>query len=115
MAVVGAGIAGLSAACELRRRGHRVEIFEAAPRPGGHTYTVEVDDLDGPAAGRRLAVDMGFIVYNDRTYPNFIRLLEELGVATEKSSMSFSVRCEKPGSNIAARACASFSCRSATC
>ena len=93
VAVIGAGIAGLSAAFELRKRGHEVEIFEAAPKPGGHTYTYEVREPDG----RVLAVDMGFIVYNDRTYPNFIRLLDELGVATEKSSMSFSVRCEKTG------------------
>ena len=93
VAVIGAGIAGLSAAFELRKRGHEVEIFEAAPMPGGHTYTYEVTEPNG----RVLAVDMGFIVYNDRTYPNFIRLLDELGVATEKSSMSFSVRCEKTG------------------
>lgn len=93
VAVIGAGIAGLSAAFELRKKGHPVEIFEAAPKPGGHTYTYEVEE----PGGRVLAVDMGFIVYNDRTYPSFIRLLDELGVATEKSSMSFSVRCEKTG------------------
>ena len=92
VAVVGAGIAGLSAARELQRCGHRVQIFEAAPRVGGHTYTLEVDDR-----GRKLAIDLGFIVYNNRTYPNFVRLLDELGVATEPSSMSFSVRCETTG------------------
>lgn len=95
VAVVGSGIAGLSAARDLMKRGHRVEIFEAAPRPGGHTYTLELDEPQAP--GGRLAVDLGFIVYNDRAYPNFIRLLDELGVASEKSSMSFSVRCEKTG------------------
>lgn len=92
VAVVGAGIAGLAAARELRRRGHRVEIFEAAAQAGGHTYTVEVDD-----GGLPLAIDMGFIVYNERTYPDFVRLLAELGVATEPSSMSFSMRCERTG------------------
>lgn len=92
IAVVGAGIAGLTAARELQRRGHRVFIFEAASAPGGHTYTVKVDD-----GGRPLAVDLGFIVYNERTYPHFTRLLAELEVATEPSSMSFSVRCEKTG------------------
>lgn len=93
LAVIGAGIAGLTAARELHKQGHRVEIFEAALQPGGHTYTFEVTEKEG----RTVAVDMGFIVYNDRTYPNFIRLLDELGVATEKSSMSFSVRCERTG------------------
>lgn len=92
VAVIGAGIAGLGAARELERRGHRVAIFEAARRPGGHTYTVEVGE-----GGRQLQIDMGFIVYNERTYPHFTRLLAELEVATEPSSMSFSVRCEATG------------------
>lgn len=97
VAVVGAGIAGLTAARELQRLGHDVALFEASRKPGGHTYTVEVEASDGEEGERRLAIDMGFIVYNERTYPNFTRLLAELEVETEPSSMSFSVRCEKTG------------------
>ena len=85
VAVIGAGIAGLAAARALAGRA-AVEIFEAAPRPGGHVYTVEVDGARG-----RLAVDMGFIVCNDENYPRFSRLLRELGVATRATSMAFSV------------------------
>ncbi|MEM9592798.1 MAG: FAD-dependent oxidoreductase [Acidobacteriota bacterium] len=91
IAIVGAGISGLVTAHLLHRR-YDVTVFEAASHIGGHTYTVPVADGD-----RELAVDMGFIVYNDRTYPNFIRLLDELGVATEASDMSFSVSCGRTG------------------
>ena len=91
VAVVGGGISGLVAARALHRD-CEVRVFEAAPVVGGHTYTVPVDDPAGPQR-----VDMGFIVYNDRTYPNFCRLLDELEVATETSCMSFSVRSERTG------------------
>ena len=91
VAVVGGGISGLVAARALHRD-CEVRVFEAATDVGGHTYTVSVDDPAGPQR-----VDMGFIVYNDRTYPNFCRLLDELGVATEASCMSFSVRSERTG------------------
>lgn len=85
VAVVGTGIAGLTCAHHLRRR-HDVLLLDAAARPGGHTHTRDVT-----VDGRRVAVDSGFIVCNDRTYPNFLALLDELGVATRETSMSFSV------------------------
>jgi predicted NAD/FAD-binding protein len=71
---------------------HDITLFESAPEVGGHTHTVDV-----AWDGERHAVDTGFIVYNDWTYPNFIRLLRLLGVATQESEMSFSVRCERTG------------------
>lgn len=85
VAVVGAGSAGLACAHRLRPD-HDVRIFEAAGRPGGHTHTrpVTVD-------GTTFPVDSGFIVCNDRTYPNFLGLLDELGVAVRPTTMSFSV------------------------
>ena len=85
VAVIGSGIAGLGAADALGGR-HHVEVFEAAPRLGGHTYTVEVAGRRGP-----VAVDMGFIVCNREHYPRFFRLLGELGIATRPTSMAFSV------------------------
>jgi len=91
VAVIGSGISGLVAAYRLAPR-HEVTLFEAAPRLGGHTHTVAVEH-----AGRRLDVDTGFIVFNERTYPNFVRLLGELDVATRETLMSFSVRCESTG------------------
>jgi uncharacterized protein len=85
IAIVGTGISGLVAA-HLLHREHEIAVFEAAPRLGGHTNTVEVESDDGP-----LAIDTGFIVFNDRNYPRFEALLRELGVATQTSHMSFSV------------------------
>jgi uncharacterized protein len=84
--IVGAGIAGLTAASELHRAGDDVTVFEAGAHAGGHTdtHTLEVD-------GREWAVDTGFIVFNDRNYPNFSRLLEELEVASQPIDMSFGV------------------------
>jgi predicted NAD/FAD-binding protein len=85
IAIIGAGIAGLTCAHLLHPR-HEITVFEADSRPGGHTCTVDVEA--GDAVHR---VDTGFIVYNDRNYPGFERLLERLGVATQPSVMSFSV------------------------
>jgi predicted NAD/FAD-binding protein len=85
IAVVGAGIAGLTCAHVLAPR-HEITLFEAARRLGGHTNTVRVDLAD-----ETHHVDTGFIVHNDRNYPGFRRLLEQLGVATQPSDMSFSV------------------------
>ncbi|WP_416885232.1 NAD(P)/FAD-dependent oxidoreductase [Marinospirillum sp.] len=91
IAVVGAGIAGMTAAHLLSRR-HRVTLFEAEARLGGHTATREV-----ALHGHNWRIDTGFIVFNDWTYPNFIRLLDELGVASQATEMSFSVSCERSG------------------
>jgi len=73
-------------------RDHEVTVFESADYVGGHTNTVDVEH-----AGKTYAVDTGFIVFNDWTYPRFIELLVELGVPWQRSDMSFSVRCEKTG------------------
>lgn len=85
VAVIGSGISGLVSAYVLSRE-HDVTIFEAAAYCGGHTNTIDVSLL-----GKAYAVDTGFIVYNERTYPAFIRLLDELGVASQATNMSFSV------------------------
>jgi predicted NAD/FAD-binding protein len=85
IAVIGTGIAGNYVAHRLAER-HDITVFEAEDRIGGHTNTVDIEEN-----GRTLAIDTGFIVYNDRTYPNFLALLDELGVASQPSDMSFSV------------------------
>jgi len=85
IAIVGAGISGLAAAYYLSRR-YEVTVFERDQRLGGHTHTVIVPSSRGP-----LPVDTGFIVHNEKTYPNFCRLMAELGVATQASDMSFAV------------------------
>jgi uncharacterized protein len=97
IAVVGTGVSGLVAAHLLHPR-HEITVFEADARIGGHTHTVDVQQGDS-----RYAVDTGFIVYNERTYPEFSRLLAELGVATRESDMSFSVACERTGIEWASR------------
>lgn len=91
LAVIGAGISGMLVA-HLLCDEHDVTVFEAADYLGGHTHTVRIE-LDG----RAYDVDTGFIVFNDRTYPNFIKLMDRLGVASRPSAMSFSVKCEKSG------------------
>jgi len=91
IAIIGSGIAGLTAAYRLHKT-HEIMVFEANSYIGGHTNTIDVE-----AEGRNFAVDTGFIVFNDWTYPNFISLLDELGVASQPSSMGFSVKCEETG------------------
>lgn len=91
VAIVGTGIAGMTAA-HLLHQDHDLTIFEAGGYIGGHTHTVDVE-----LEGKPYAIDTGFIVFNDWTYPNFIALLDRLGVASQPSDMSFSVRCEETG------------------
>jgi len=91
IAIVGTGIAGNVVAHRLCAE-HDITVFEANDYVGGHTNTITVPSAEGD-----LELDTGFIVFNDRTYPNFVRLLDELGVRAEDSSMSFSVRCEQSG------------------
>ena len=88
IAIIGSGIAGNVVAAGLHPR-HDITVFEADMHVGGHSHTHQLE-LDGQS----VAVDTGFIVYNERTYPEFTRLLRELGVPTKPSNMSFSVRCE---------------------
>jgi uncharacterized protein len=90
IAVVGTGVSGLAAAWLLARR-HEVHVVERDARIGGHTRTI---DAPGPG-GATVPVDTGFIVYNEVTYPLLVRLLDELGVVTEPSDMSWSLRCDR--------------------
>ncbi|MFD4366691.1 NAD(P)/FAD-dependent oxidoreductase [Rhodococcus sp. NPDC058521] len=92
IAVIGSGVAGLTAAHVLSR-GDRVTLYEADDRLGGHAHTHRVE-LD---TGTVVDVDTGFIVHNDRTYPTLLRLFDELGVRTQESDMSMSVRNERSG------------------
>ena len=91
IAIIGTGIAGNVAAYKLRQE-HDITVFEAGSYVGGHTNTVDVEE-----GANRLAIDTGFIVFNDRTYPNFIGLLDEIGQASQPSVMSFSVQSEDSG------------------
>lgn len=91
IAVVGSGVSGLVSAW-LLSRAHEVTLFEKDDRLGGHTHTHRVTRPDGT-----WPVDTGFIVFNERSYPNLTRILAQLGVATRESDMSFSVRCERTG------------------
>jgi len=91
IAIVGSGIAGNVLARRLCRE-HDITVFEAASHVGGHTHTHSIETADG-----RYEIDTGFIVFNDWTYPNFIALLDELGVQSQPSCMSFSVRNEANG------------------
>ena len=91
IAVIGSGISGLLAA-RLLADEHEVHVFEADNYAGGHTNTVSFEVF-----GQPYAADTGFMVFNDRTYPNFIRLLQMLDVPARMSDMSFSVRCDRTG------------------
>jgi len=91
IAVIGAGISGMTSAY-LLSEDHEVVVYEANDYIGGHTNTVDVS-----LNGQQYAVDTGFIVFNEKTYPNFVKLLKRLGVGWQNSVMSFSVQCEKTG------------------
>jgi uncharacterized protein len=91
IAIIGSGISGLVAAYRLSPH-HDIVVYESGDYVGGHTHTVDV-----ACQGRNYALDTGFIVHNEWTYPHFVSLLKELGVASEASDMSFSVRCERTG------------------
>lgn len=91
IAIIGSGIAGLTCAWRLAGH-HQITVFEAQATPGGHTATVDVDTPQGT-----FAIDTGFIVYNDRTYPRFMGLLSELGISGQKTQMSFSVHNPQSG------------------
>jgi predicted NAD/FAD-binding protein len=97
IAIIGSGISGLATGWYLSRK-HEVSLFEKEPRLGGHTNTVMIDTIRGA-----IPVDTGFIVHNDRTYPNLVRLLAELGVETQPSDMSFSVSCRQTGFEYSSR------------
>jgi predicted NAD/FAD-binding protein len=92
VAVVGSGVAGLTAAHILART-HAVTLFERDDRLGGHANTIAV----ATGGGREVALDTGFIVHNERTYPTLLRLFADLGIRTQSSDMSFGVRCEGCG------------------
>lgn len=99
IAIIGGGVSGLYAA-RLLWGNHDITLFEAGDYAGGHTNTVDAD-----LGNETVAVDTGFIVHNDRNYPLFVNLMDELGVATQDSDMSFSMSCginglEYCGSNL---------------
>ncbi len=91
VAIIGSGIAGNTIAYHLHKK-HDITLFESQGHIGGHSHTHHIQH-----EGQDINVDTGFIVFNDRTYPNFMALLMELNVAWQPSSMSFSVRCEETG------------------
>ncbi len=91
IAIIGAGVSGLVAAY-LLCRDHEIVVYEANDYIGGHTHTIDVN-VDGDT----YPVDTGFIVFNEKTYPNFVKLLRQLGVFWQPSNMSFSMRCGKTG------------------
>lgn len=91
IAIIGAGVSGLLAA-RLLADDHEIHVFEANDYAGGHTNTVAFK-----AFGQHYAVDTGFMVFNDRTYPHFVQMLRLLGVTARESDMSYSVRCDQSG------------------
>jgi predicted NAD/FAD-binding protein len=97
VAVIGAGISGMAAAYLLSQK-HEVWLFEKEGRLGGHTHTHMIETSCGP-----LPIDTGFIVHNDRTYPNLVRLFRDLGIARQRSDMSFGVSCRQSGFEYSSR------------
>ena len=102
IAVIGSGISGLATAFFLSRR-HEVHLFEKDGRLGGHTHTVRVDRPSGP-----VALDTGFLVHNDKTYPRLVRLFDELGIETVSSDMCFAVACVGTGLEYSSRGARGF-------
>ena len=101
IAIIGSGISGLTLAHYLNKN-HDVTLYESANRLGGHTHTHTLK-----SSKKNIKVDSGFIVFNKKTYPNFLKLLNELKVSYQKSTMSFSVQAKDSnltygGSNIQA-------------
>lgn len=97
IAVIGSGIAGMAAAYLLSRK-NEVHLLERESRLGGHTHTHAIE-----TSGGVLPIDTGFIVHNDRTYPNLMKLFRELGIERQKSDMSFGVSCRKTGFEYSSR------------
>lgn len=91
IAIIGSGISGQTCGYLLSQQ-HHVTLFEANDRLGGHTATIDLD-----IEGKTLAVDTGFIVFNDRTYPNFIKMMNQIGVDSKATEMSFSVHNQATG------------------
>lgn len=91
IAVIGSGVSGLTAAYLLSKK-HQVSVFEKSTNIGGHTATVDVE-----LAGQHYAIDTGFIVFNNKTYPNYLALLDEIGVGKQETEMSFSVHNSASG------------------
>jgi predicted NAD/FAD-binding protein len=91
IAIIGSGISGLTCAYLLNKK-HDIHVFEANDYIGGHTHTVDVETKSG-----KHAIDTGFIVFNNWTYPNFIKLMTQIGVESQETSMSFSVKSEQSG------------------
>ena len=91
IAIVGTGVSGLVAA-RLLHQDHEIVVYEAAHYAGGHANSIDVE-----LNSKRFVIDTGFMVFNDRTYPNFCRLLDILGTQARNSDMSFSVRCDQTG------------------
>ena len=102
IAVIGAGISGMAAAYFLSRK-NEVSLFEKEDRLGGHTHTHRMETSVGPRA-----IDTGFIVYNEKTYPNLARLFRELRIETINSDMSFGVSCRQTGFEYSSRGVAGF-------
>ncbi len=91
IAIIGSGIAGNVAAYHLNKK-HDISVFESNDYVGGHTHTHDIE-----LQGKQYSVDTGFIVFNHKTYPNFVKLLNQLGVSEQLSTMSFGVKCQKTG------------------
>lgn len=102
VAVIGSGISGLAAAHLLSQK-HEVTLFEKEDRLGGHTHTHTIETSCGP-----LPIDTGFIVHNDRTYPNLVRLFRSFGLERVPSDMSFGVSCRETGFDYSSRGLSGF-------